>query len=257
MMALVMTPFSCGAFRAHCRGMVMRGPRTGRKTSLSLPDLRLRGNQDEFVRLMRDRAYSIVVATGSAGTGKTMLACTEAVRSLENKHVKRIVITRPTVVSDEEQGLGFLPGDLETKMSPWVRPIMDHLTECLSAQQVRSWVADGTIEIAPLCFMRGRTFKEAFIIGDECQNVRPPIMKMLLTRLGANSKMVVVGDLEQTDFSAGTMNGLSDFIHRVRASPRKGIGVIRLTHDCIARHPVIPDVLDLYRGVETHDKLAK
>lgn len=242
---MMRTPL-CMGFRSV---MTMRSKSAMLKKCNSDPStVILRGNQEQYVEMLQDPDYPIVVATGSAGTGKTMLACREAIRSLVDRSVDRIVITRPTVNSDEE--LGFLPGDMQTKMSPWVRPIMDHMYELVSPQQVNKWVQDRTIEIAPLCFMRGRTFKGAFVIGDECQNMRPMLLKMLLTRLGYGSKMVIVGDTEQSDLPPSETNGLTDFIQRAesrKGSKSDGIGVIHLTDECIQRHPLIAHVLDLYR----------
>lgn len=206
--------------------------------------IRLRGNQEEYVRLLQSEAYPLVVATGSAGTGKTMLACREAVRALRERRIERVVITRPTVGAEE--GLGFLPGSLEEKMHPWILPILDNLGEFGSPKEIRQWMREGIIEIAPLCFMRGRTFRDSFIIGDECQNLRPVLMKMLLTRLGIGSKMVVVGDMEQTDLPADQRSGLYDFVARAEASPRPGIGLIHLDRECVVRHPILPAILDLY-----------
>jgi len=207
--------------------------------------VQLRGNQAEYVRLLRSEEYPIVVTTGVAGTGKTMLACREAVWSLKEKRVEKIIITRPTVSSDEE--LGYLPGSLEMKLSPWMKPVLDHLTDAASMADIQKWVSSGMLEMAPLCFMRGRTFRNSFIIGDECQNLRPSLMKMFLTRLGTGSKMVLVGDVEQTDLPEGQENGLVDFTNRLQMAPKHGIGMVHLSSDCVLRHSILPHVLDLYR----------
>jgi phosphate starvation-inducible PhoH-like protein len=169
-------------------------------------------NQQKYVDFMENRNISIILGVGSAGSGKTLFACNSAVKELKAGLVDRIIITRPIFSVDEE--LGFLPGSLESKMNPWTRPVFDVLSDFYSISQINSMVNNGVIEISPLAFMRGRTFKRSFIIADEMQNSSPKQMKMLLTRLGDHSRMVITGDLKQSDRSDD--NGLYDFMHRLR-----------------------------------------
>ena len=169
-------------------------------------------NQKKYVDFMENRNISVLLGVGPAGSGKTLFACNSAVKELKAGLVDRIIITRPIFSVDEE--LGFLPGSLESKMNPWTRPVFDVLSDFYSVSQINSMVNNGIIEISPLAFMRGRTFKRSFIIADEMQNSSPKQMKMLLTRLGDDSRMVITGDLKQSDRSDD--NGLYDFMHRLR-----------------------------------------
>ena len=165
-------------------------------------------NQEKLVLALQDSDQSIVVTAGPAGTGKTYLAMLAAVKAFRAGDVDRIVLTRPAVgVEGEEHG--FLPGDLNQKMDPWVRPLTDILREYYKQQDIAAMLEEQTIEIAPLGFMRGRTFKNAYIIADEMQNATPNQCKMLMTRIGENSKIVITGDIEQADRIKGN-NGLAD-----------------------------------------------
>ena len=150
-------------------------------------------SQEEYILELLDSGKDIVFGIGPAGTGKTLLACQAAVKAFIAGEVERIVVTRPAVSADED--LGFLPGTLEEKMAPWTRPIFDVFREYFYSGEIESMIKEGVIEISPLAYMRGRTFKDAYIIADEMQNATPNQMKMLLTRIGTNSKMVVTGDL--------------------------------------------------------------
>ena len=154
-------------------------------------------SQEDYVMELLDTDKNIVFGIGPAGTGKTLLACQAAVKAFLSGEVERIVVTRPAVSADED--LGFLPGTLEEKMAPWTRPIFDVFREHFYANEIEGMIKEGVIEISPLAYMRGRTFKDSFIIADEMQNATPNQMKMLLTRIGTNSKMVVTGDLNQAD----------------------------------------------------------
>ena len=183
-------------------------------------------NQQSFVDLMRDDTVDIVIAIGPAGTGKTMLACYAAVESLRLKKVNKIVVTRPVVSVDEE--IGYLPGDIDSKMDPWTRPIFDTLKETYSAKEIERMMEESIIEIVPLGFMRGRTFKNAWIIADEMQNSSPTQMFMLATRIGEGSKMIITGDLHQSDLSYSN-NGLKQIYEKV---------VNKNTFDCV-RHVVL------------------
>jgi len=165
-------------------------------------------NQETYLLKLQNPQNHIVFAIGPAGTGKTMLACQMAVKLFQEGEVDKIVVTRPAVSVDEQHG--FLPGTLQQKMEPWTRPIFDVFEEYYYAKEIENFVKEGVIEISPLAYMRGRTFKKSFIIADEMQNATPSQMKMLLTRLGDGSKMVVTGDLQQAD--RPTSNGLLEFL---------------------------------------------
>ena len=154
-------------------------------------------NQESYTLSLLNESKSIVFGIGPAGTGKTLLACQAAVKSFLENDISKIIVTRPAVSTDED--LGFLPGTLEQKMAPWTRPIFDVLREYFYSGEIESMIREGIIEISPLAYMRGRTFKRAFIIADEMQNATPNQMKMLLTRIGMYSKMAVTGDLAQAD----------------------------------------------------------
>ena len=182
--------------------------------------------------------HSLVLALGPAGTGKTYLAIAKAVEALEAGKVGRIVLSRPAV--DAGETLGFLPGDVEDKLAPYLRPLYDALSDRLSMKRVRALMAEGLIEIAPVGFMRGRTLNNAFVVIDEAQNCTYGQLKMLLTRLGWSSTMVITGDPAQSDLLPG-LSGLSDVAERLEAVPH--IGVARLADPDIVRHPLVADML--------------
>ena len=196
--------------------------------------------QLDFVEAIN--ANTIVFAIGPAGTGKTFLAVIKAVSVLKAGNVKRIVLTRPAVEAGES--LGFLPGDLKEKVDPYLTPLYDALHDMLGLEQTDKLIEKGTIEIAPLAYMRGRTLDDSFIILDEAQNTTPAQMKMFLTRLGYNSKMVITGDITQIDLKPHTKNGLID------ASKILGgideIKVIHLTSDDVVRHPLVQKIIEKY-----------
>lgn len=193
---------------------------------------------------------SIVVGVGPAGCGKTLFACHAAVSALVEGEVDRIIITRPTVSVDEE--LGFLPGTLENKMDPWLRPVFDVLGDFYSASEVRRLVDDGVVEIAPLAYMRGRTFRRSFIIADEMQNSSPNQMLMMLTRIGERSKMVITGDLRQSDRSG--LNGLADLHSRLKKSADiKGIRWVEFDVGDVQRSAVVSVILNLYDTEQVGD----
>jgi phosphate starvation-inducible PhoH-like protein len=202
-------------------------------------------NQETYVLQLTDEQKDIVFGIGPAGTGKTMLACQVAVKSFLEGSVDRIVVTRPAVSADED--LGFLPGTLEQKMAPWTRPIFDVFREYFYANEIENMIAEQVIEISPLAYMRGRTFKDAYIIADEMQNATPSQMKMLLTRIGEGSKMTVTGDLAQADRLKD--NGLFDFIGQVRLVNSTRISVVEFEHGDIERHAAVKEVLRIYGDV--------
>ena len=200
-------------------------------------------NQEKLILNLLNTDTSIVVATGPAGTGKTYLAMLAAIKAFRNNECERIVLTRPAVGVDDEKH-GFLPGDLNKKMEPWTRPLFDVLREFYSAKEIARFIEDQTIEISPLAFMRGRTFKDAWIIADEMQNATPSQMKMLMTRIGENSKIVITGDVEQTDRTVQN-NGLIDLCKRLETA-RNGLSVCYMSNRDIQRHPIIDTVLEIY-----------
>ena len=198
---------------------------------------------------LQNKNIPIVLCTGPAGTGKTMISCNVAIQQLKDKIINKIIITRPTITVEEN--IGFLPGTLEDKLYPFMIPIYDYFLEYYTKEQINSLISNGRLEVAPLAFMRGRTFENSFIIADEMQNSSKNQFKMLLTRIGLNSKLVITGDLEQNDL--GTNNGLNDFIKlldiKYRTIEKKkelGIDHIVFNKDCIKRHEIIEKILDIY-----------
>jgi len=202
-------------------------------------------NQKEYIKKLLDPKQTIIFATGPAGTGKTMLAVLGAVKALKEQTIDRLIITRPAVGVDDEKH-GFLPGDLNAKMEPWTKPIFDVVREYYTAKQIQTMITEGVIEISPLAFMRGRTFKNAHVIADEMQNATPSQMKMLLTRIGDDSRMVVTGDIGQTDRKEYE-NGLIDFQKLYNQYDySEYISVCQFDHKDIERHPAVAEVLDIY-----------
>jgi phosphate starvation-inducible PhoH-like protein len=202
-------------------------------------------NQADYIDLLLNPEKVIVFATGPAGTGKTMLAVLAAIKALKSGQASKIIIARPAVAVDEENH-GFLPGTLLEKLLPWAIPIMDVFKEYYSTQEITRMLADETLELAALSMLRGRTFKDAFVIIDESQNTSVNMMRMVLTRIGDNSKMVITGDLKQHDKIYAKDNGLKDFTEKLVNSKSKTISIIQFTGDDIQRHPVVEEVLKLY-----------
>lgn len=201
--------------------------------------------QETYIDLLTDPTKLIVFATGPAGTGKTMLAVLAALKAYRAGQIEKILITRPTIGVDEEEH-GFLPGDLTEKMAPWCTPILDIIAEYYKQTEIVKMLEDKTIELAPLAFQRGRTFKNAWIIFDESQNSSINQMKMLLTRLGDNSKLVVTGDLQQTDRQFTKNNGLLDFIERMKTNDSDVFGHVEFAGRDIQRSKAVREVLKLY-----------
>ena len=202
-------------------------------------------NQETYIELLTDESKHVVFATGPAGTGKTMLAMLAGIRAYKEGSVSKLILTRPAVGVDDERH-GFLPGDINAKMEPWTRPLFDVIQEYYSLKEVARMLEEQTIEIAPLAYMRGRTFKGSWIVADEMQNATPGQMKMLLTRLGEGSKIVVTGDTRQADRSNND-NGLLDFKGLVAAYQQsKYVAGVEFTARDIARHPAVKEILDIY-----------
>ena len=202
-------------------------------------------NQENYIELLTNQTKHIVFATGPAGTGKTMLAMLAGIKAYKEGQVSKLILTRPAVGVDDERH-GFLPGNIKAKMEPWTRPLFDVIQEYYRPKEVARMLEEQVIEIAPLAYMRGRTFKEAWVVADEMQNATPGQIKMLLTRLGEGSKIVVTGDTRQADRSDSD-NGLLDFKGLVeRYQQSKYVAGVEFERKDIARHPAVKEILDIY-----------
>lgn len=204
-------------------------------------------NTEHYLKCLACPVKKLIVVTGPAGTGKTMMACEEAVKQLKTNTIKKIVVTRPLVGADND--IGYLPGTLEDKMAPWTRPILDVFYEHFTKQRVLQLIKNDIIEISPFIYMRGRTFKNSFIIGDELQNANTNQMKMLLTRIGENSKMVVNGDLEQKDMIS--KSGLEDFINILNKNEiDESIALIKMDNTDVKRSEIVNKIIKFYNCVQ-------
>jgi len=210
-------------------------------------------NQQNYVEHLNDKNVDMIIAVGPAGTGKTLFACLKAISQLKSGEIRKLVVTRPVVTVEEE--IGFLPGNINKKMDPWTRPIFDLFLEFFSKAEVDNFIFNNVIEISPLAFMRGRTFKNSFIIADEMQNSSPNQMKMLTTRIGVNSKMVITGDLNQSDIPS--KNGLKDLIERIdnynikNPDEMSSIKIVNLEKEDIERSEIVKNIINIY---EYNDK---
>ncbi len=201
------------------------------------------GSQKDYFNLLKNKNKKIVIATGPAGTGKTLLATEQGVKQFLLNKYEKIIFTRPSVSVDED--LGYLPGTLEEKMAPWVRPIYDILYNFMSTKEITQLMEEKYIEIAPLGYMRGRTFKNSWIIADEMQNCTVSQMKMLCTRIGENTRLVITGDLEQHDRKDG-INGLEDFLNKFKKKRSNSISTVEFNTTDIQREQVVQEILDIY-----------
>lgn len=203
------------------------------------------GMQRDYHNLLSQRSKKIVVATGPAGTGKTLFATEFGVKNFLLGNIEKLIFTRPSVSVDED--LGYLPGTLEDKMAPWVRPIYDILYQFITPKEVTALLEDKIIEIAPLGYMRGRTFKNCWIVADEMQNSTVSQMKMLLTRLGEKSRLIITGDLGQRD-RPDDLNGLDDFLDKFKGKRSSSITSVEFENNDIQREDVVKEVLEIYGG---------
>ena len=207
--------------------------------------------QKQYVDLIRNKM--IVFGVGPAGTGKTYLAMAMAIQAFKDGAVNRIILTRPAIEAGEK--LGFLPGDLQSKVDPYLRPLYDALYQIMGPEQYLANAEKGLIEVAPLAYMRGRTLDNAYIILDEAQNTTPAQMKMFLTRIGFGSKVVVTGDLTQKDLEEGKKSGLEDAIHVLKNV--EGIAFSTLTSEDVVRHPLVQRIVNAYEKDEERKKKDK
>ena len=256
-------------------GIVARGESIDKTRIRYAVELAGEGNADRIDEIMRDviaityrgrqvkcktlgqkqyveaiKANTCTFAVGPAGTGKTYLAIAMAVVALKNKDVERIILTRPAVEAGEK--LGFLPGDLQQKVDPYLRPLYDALNDMMGAESYQRLLERGAVEVAPLAYMRGRTLNDAFIILDEAQNTTSEQMKMFLTRMGMGSKMIITGDVTQIDLPAGKRSGLVEALEVLKGV--EDIGMVRLTHRDVVRHELVQAIVKAY---EKHDKQSE
>ena len=201
-------------------------------------------NQQKLVQL--SKANDMMFAIGPAGTGKTYTSVALAVRALKEKQVKRIILTRPAVEAGEN--LGFLPGDMKEKLDPYMQPLYDALRDLIPAERLASYIEKGTIQIAPLAFMRGRTLDNAFVILDEAQNTTHAQMKMFLTRMGPNAKFIITGDPGQIDLPRRVISGLKEALLILKET--KGIGILYLDDRDVIRHRLVKKVIEAYKNIE-------
>jgi phosphate starvation-inducible protein PhoH and related proteins len=256
-------------------GIVARGEAIDKTRIRYAVELAGEGNADRIDEIMRDviaityrgrqvkcktlgqkqyveaiKANTCTFAVGPAGTGKTYLAIAMAVVALKNKDVERIILTRPAVEAGEK--LGFLPGDLQQKVDPYLRPLYDALNDMMGAESYQRLLERGAVEVAPLAYMRGRTLNDAFIILDEAQNTTSEQMKMFLTRMGMGSKMIITGDVTQIDLPAGKKSGLVEALEVLKGV--EDIGMVRLSHRDVVRHELVQAIVKAY---ERHDKQSE
>ena len=202
-------------------------------------------SQEKLFNSLNNKSCKIIIASGPAGTGKTLFSVEHGIKGFLNGRYKKIIFTRPTVGVDEQ--IGFLPGSLEEKMLPWMRPIYDIFHNFMGQNEIKNLIEEGRIEISPLGFMRGRTFKNCWIVADEMQNSTIPQMKMLMTRLGDNSRLVITGDLDQHD-RVYEQNGLEDFLNKFKGKRSNSITCVEFDSEDIQREEVVKEILDIYSG---------
>ena len=214
-------------------------------TSVAIPWIKmtLTTKQKYYVSLLKDPAQSLVVCTGPAGTGKTAFACRTALEQLKEKQVSHVVITKP-LVSVEGESVGYLPGNIRSKMSPWIESYLDIFKDYYTMNQLEDMMKKEVIKLAPLAYCRGNTYTDSFVICDEAQNTTPRQLKMLLTRMGERSKMVLIGDMEQQDNHG--LSGLLDFTERLGEKEHPEIARVQLTEEDVCRSSLVKYILKLY-----------
>ena len=200
-------------------------------------------SQKKLLSSLKKKDYKIIIASGPAGTGKTLFGIEQGIKNYIHGNIEKLIFTRPVVTVDED--IGYLPGTLEEKLSPYIRPIFDILYNFISPKEVEAMIEEKTIEIAPLGYLRGRTFKNCWIVADEMQNSTVSQMKMLLTRLGENTKLVITGDLQQHD-RHNEINGLEDFLGRLKNRRSDSISSIEFDKKDIEREEIVKEVLEIY-----------
>lgn len=214
-------------------------------------------NQRKYVEFLQNQEKNLIVAIGPAGCGKTLFACSQGIENLKQGKIQKIILTRP-MISVEEEDVGFLPGNMISKMDPWTRPMFDIFSEYYSKTEIQEMIRNGIIEICPLAYMRGRTFHKSFIIADEMQNSTPTQMLMLATRIGMDSKMVIMGDLQQSDRKIPSSsnkkneetNGLMDFLQKYNNRVEHetyGMSVIELQGEDIMRSKIVSQIIQMYQ----------
>ena len=200
-------------------------------------------SQKKLLQFLKTPSYRIIIASGPAGTGKTLFSVEEGLKKFLEGQVDKIIFTRPSISVDEN--IGFLPGTLEEKMAPWIRPLFDIIHNFINPKDLEKLIEEKIFEICPLGFMRGRTFKNCWIVADEMQNSTISQMKMLCTRIGENSKLVITGDLEQNDIKG--KNGLDDFLDKIRGRRSNSINSVEFNDKDVEREDVVKEVLDIYK----------
>jgi phosphate starvation-inducible PhoH-like protein len=243
------TPLKLNAHKIIKMQMSKKSFQNEKTNQLYLPKTE---NQKKYVNALNSNSSKIIIANGPAGTGKTLFACLKAIHLLNKEEINKIVITRPIIPVEEEE-IGFLPGNMIKKMDPWTKPIFDLFLEYYSKAELDFLINKNSIEICPLAFMRGRTFKHSFIIADEMQNSSPNQMKMLTTRIGQNSKMVITGDLHQSDILKD--NGLKDFMDKINRYNNSSnlINIIDLDNEDIERSEIVKKVIEIYNYKEVYN----
>ena len=244
-----------------CKKHLMLYMKKDKPTNLNIMYKAKGENQKLYTKYLEDNNNNIIVAVGPAGTGKTMLACMKAIHLLKSGDLNKIVITRPAVTVEED--IGFLPGNIVKKMDPWTRPIFDMFLEFFSKTELDNMIHNGVIEVSPLAYMRGRTFKNAFIIADEMQNSSPNQMMMLTTRIGVNSRIVITGDLKQSDRLKD--NGLLDFMNKAKlfykyydaTNETNCVKIIEFNTSDVERSEIVKKVIDIYNYKKEKDSIKQ
>ena len=202
-------------------------------------------NQENYILAILNPKVDIVIAAGPAGTGKTYIAMQAAIKAMKAGECERIILSRPAIGVDDEQH-GFLPGDINAKMEPWTRPLFDVLREYYSAKEIAHMLEEQIVEIAPLAFCRGRNFKKSYVILDEAQNCTPSQLKMIMTRIGIGSKIIITGDIDQGDRKTND-NGLLDLQNRLKKTSVPGLAMCQLDMKDVQRHNIIEHILKMYQ----------